>query len=116
MILHLFNVLKIPRNSSQGLDKACDDNRGTSNAVFKQELLGIKGAAVASFHLKVKSLDMTSAVHGKQNCVVPKKRAQCQGRLSGLIPHSLKHVAILWLSQSPLPLEFPMTFRAQGYL
>lgn len=53
---HLFDVLKVPRNRSQGLDNPCDDNRGTSHAIIKQKLFCTKGTTVTSLHLKGKSL------------------------------------------------------------
>lgn len=58
MIFHLFDVLKVPRNRSQGLDNPCDDNRGTSHAVIKQKLFCRKGITVAPLDLKGKSLNI----------------------------------------------------------
>ena len=56
MVFHLFDVTKVPRNRSQGLDNARDDNRGTSHAIIKQELFCTKGTTVAPLDLKGKSL------------------------------------------------------------
>ena len=62
---HLFDVLKVPRNWSQGLDNPCDDNRGTSHAIIKQKLFCTKGTTVAPLNLKGKSLNINISGHGR---------------------------------------------------